>query len=402
MTGRTAFALALIALVPALLPFSRAAELPILLGALIGVYALLRDGKRLWNDASARTIGLALGLYSLAALISAVDAVQNEKSWATAIASVRLPLYAIGVRWLLLDSTFGRWVSLIAALPVAAWVLDGAAQALTGYSIGGPLEADRLSGIFGADDLKLGPLLPALAPLLLWPLLDGCLAQPTARRIAVLLGSYLLLTLVVLLAGARAGWISFVLVSALIGLRLLRYSPRLAIGLVAGALAVVPTIGIVAYQQSEHFRARVDRTLEFRSGNADVALAGRLPIWQTAAKMIRAHPINGVGVRSFRFAYPAFAAPDDPWVDPTGTFGASHAHQIVLELLTETGVIGLGCWLTAAWLIWRQRRLAPPGVAAALLVLTFPLNTHLAFYSSFMGIVLAWLVTLLGTRRDAP
>ena len=27
-------------------------------------------------------------------------------------------------------------------------------------------------------------------------------------------------------------------------------------------------------------------------------------------------------------------------------------------------------------------------------MLTFPLNTHLAFYSAFMGIVLAWLLTL--------
>ncbi len=400
MTQRNAFALALLALVPLLLPFSRAAELPILLGALTGIYALARDHRRLWNDSVSRALGLALGLYSLAALISAIDAIDAEKSWTTAIASLRLLLYAIGVRWLLLEAPVHyRWVSLAAALPVAAWVLDGTAQALTGYSIGGPLDADRLSGIFGADDLKLGPLLPALAPLLLWPLFDRCLAAPSIKTVAFLLGAYLLLTLVVLLAGSRAGWISFALVSGLLGLRVIERSPRLALGIAAVTITVVALIGSVAYQQSEHFRARVDRTLEFRTGNADHALAGRLPIWRTAGAMIAAHPLNGVGVRSFRFAYPDFAAADDPWVDPSGTHGAAHAHQILLELLSETGVVGLCCWLLAGWWLWRLRRGALPGAAAALLVLTFPLNTHLAFYSSFMGIVLAWLVALMGVRE---
>lgn len=399
MISRDAFALALIALVPLLLPFSRMAELPIMLGALVGVYALVQNGRQLWNDAPARALGFALGLYSFAALISAIDAVDPEKSWTTAIASLRLGLYALAVRWLLMGARSHRLMALAAALPIALWTLDGAAQALTGYSLGGPLDADRLSGIFGADDLKLGPLLPALAPLLLWPLLDRCIAAPTAGRIAFLMSVYLLLALVVLLAGARAGWVSFALATMLMALRLAQHSMRLTVWIAAGALVVVGAISGIAYQQSEHFRARVDRTLEFRSGNADHALAGRLPIWRTAGAMIAAHPVNGVGVRSFRFAYPDFAATDDPWVDPSGTHGAAHAHQILLELLSETGVIGLCCWLLAGWSLWRLRRGALPGAAAALLVLTFPLNTHLAFYSSFMGIVLAWLVALQGVRE---
>ena len=115
--------------------------------------------------------------------------------------------------------------------------------------------------------------------------------------------------------------------------------------------------------------------------------------------MARAHPINGVGVRSFRHAYPTYAGPGDPWVDPVQHTGAAHAHQIVLELVTETGVIGLALWLIAATILWRCAR-ASRGSAAAqapwisLAVLVFPFNTHLAFYSSFLAIVLTWLLTL--------
>jgi O-antigen ligase len=394
-------AVALIALVPLLLPFSRSVELPILIGAVFGLYGCWTDRRRLLADPAAQTIALALGAYTLAALLSAIDAVEPQKSWQTALSSLRLLLYALGIRWLTLQSTpSAPAMVLAAALPIGLWALDATAQALTGYSLGGSLDADRLSGIFGADDLKLGPLLPALSPLLLWPLLTGALRVPSGVRIGALIGSYLLLAVVILLAGARAGWVSFALVTLLMLVQIARHDWRLAAVLSVAATAAVLTIGGVAYTQSETFRARVDRTLEFKDGDADTALAGRLPIWRTAIAMASAHPVNGVGVRSFRFAYPMHAAPGDPWVDPSGERGAAHAHQIVLELLTETGSIGLALWLTAAVLLWRARRRAHPGAAEALFVLCFPLNTHLAFYSAFMGIVLAWLIALYGLGEE--
>src|SRR6185437_7465752 len=74
--------------------------------------------------------------------------------------------------------------------------------------------------------------------------------------------------------------------------------------------------------------------------------------------------------------------------------GACHAHQIVLEILTETGGIGLALWLAAVVLAWRTwqrvgavaRERAFP-VTLALGVMLFPLNTHLAFYSAWWGLL---------------
>src|SRR5690606_35020869 len=132
---------------------------------------------------------------------------------------------------------------------------------------------------------------------------------------------------------ARTGWI--VLAVAIVLVLWQHY------GLRRGSLALLPVLalaldaGLVAHEASPLFAERVDRTAAALAGDPaaiDHALAGRLPIWRTALAIGVAHPLNGVGVRAFRQAYPAHAAPDDPWVDPATGIGALHAHQLVLEL----------------------------------------------------------------------
>jgi O-antigen ligase len=104
-------------------------------------------------------------------------------------------------------------------------------------------------------------------------------------------------------------------------------------------------------------------------------------------------------VRAFRHAYPAYAPADDPWVDAEQGIGALHAHQLVLELMSETGVFGLLCWIIGAcyafhaWSVAnvaaRERAAAP---AIALFATLFPFNTHYAVYSSFWSLLLALLL----------
>jgi O-antigen ligase len=143
----------------------------------------------------------------------------------------------------------------------------------------------------------------------------------------------------------------------------------------------------------------------------DIALSGRARIWQAAGCMIGEHPINGVGVRNFRDVFPQ--CDPTPTVAPAWGHGpALHAHQIVLEILAETGVIGLLLWLAGAALAWRAWRYATPDARdrarpamLALAVTVFPLNTHLAFYSTFWGGLALLLAALysgsLLARHDA-
>jgi hypothetical protein len=73
----------------------------------------------------------------------------------------------------------------------------------------------------------------------------------------------------------------------------------------------------------------------------------------------------------------------------------------VPEVPSETGVSGLMLWLAGAGFAlraWRradaaarERALAP---GLALVAMCFPLNTHLAFYSAWWGLLFWWLLAL--------
>ncbi|MCB1577047.1 MAG: O-antigen ligase family protein, partial [Xanthomonadales bacterium] len=176
-------------------------------------------------------------------------------------------------------------------------------------------------------------------------------------------------------------------------------------------LGVVLSIA-AAWRGSAGFDARIELSLLALQGTPaaiDNASAGRLSIWQTAYAMIRAHPLTGVGARGFRYDYAAHAAPGDRFVDARTGVGASHAHQIVLEVLTETGLVGFLFWTLGASVAIRTWRRAAPAQRArafapglALIAMCFPLNTHLAFYSAWWGLFFWWLLALFCAGLASP
>jgi O-antigen ligase len=263
------------------------------------------------------------------------------------------------------------------------------------------LTSDRISGVFGDGNLKLGPVLAVMAP---FALIEAYTRYGV--RIAALV--WLLLATAVLLAGARAGWVVYALITIVLiwgwAGTARRRALWLALPLLTGAVLV-----FASYRLNEPFRARVDRTWQLTQGDAaavDHALAGRLPIWRTAWHMGQAHAINGVGVRGFRYAYAAYAAPDDGWVNASTGQGALHPHHIALEVFAETGIIGLLAWgfgAVFAWRVYRRKRADAPyaqAPALALLAMSFPLNTHLAFYSAFWGLLFWWLIAVFCANLD--
>ncbi|MCX7034778.1 MAG: O-antigen ligase family protein [Arenimonas sp.] len=394
----------------ALWPLVGPAELVLSLGALVALAVLaihrFRGGMALLSRESWALTTVLFASYWLPELLSSPDAVNGRRALRESLLDLRyLPflwLVAIAVA-----NERGRRLTFagIATLAVL-WTVDGLAQALTGWSLGGYASADRLSGVFGADNLKLGLVLASLAP---FPL------KFAAKRLGM--AGWLMMAaalgLVVLLAGARASWVTLTLVLAISGWQ--QFGSKRAIALLGiGGLMVFA----LSMAFSDKFQDRVERTgaaLDGGSEGLNFALSGRLSIWRTAVDMAVANPVNGVGVRGFRDAYATYAAKDDPWLADVKHGAGYHAHQIVLEVLSETGVIGLLLWLGGAALAWRAWRFASPegrerarAPALALLVTVFPFNTHLAFYSTFWGgltLLLAALFagSLLSDRRaDAP
>jgi len=392
----------------ALWPLPGPAEAVLSLGAVVALAVLaihrFRGSQALLSrEAWALTSVLWLS-YWLPELVSSVGAVNGSRALRESLLDLRyLPFLWLVAMAVANDRgrrlTFGG-IAVIAG----AWLLDALVQATTGWSLGGPATADRLSGIFGAGNLKLGLVMAALAP---FPLTSAAHRFGLAGWALTALA----LVVVVLLAGARASWVMLALVLVFSGWQ--QFGSKRALLVLGLGGAAVFALALVL---SDNFKDRVERTEGLLTGDTeevDFALSGRLPIWKTAVKMALANPVNGVGVRGFRDAYATYADEDDPWL--TDRHGAGyHAHQIVLEVLSETGFIGLFFWIGGVALAWRAWRFATPAArvragapALALFVVVFPLNTHLAFYSTFWGgltLLLAALYagSLLAVQRPDP
>ncbi|OWQ55909.1 hypothetical protein CEE60_03650 [Stenotrophomonas maltophilia] len=389
----------------ALWPLPGIAEGVLVLGALYAAVRMvqlrLQGNQRLLSSpAWALTSILFLG-YWLPQAFSAFDAIDPGTAWRKTAAGLRyLPfmwLVAIAVatpqrRALTLGGLAvitGLWTvdalaqAIIGSSP-SFWSMDQLKWAFSGHGLCSPQEmaaADRLSGVLGPCNLKFGQVLASLSPFLLFA---------AARRASILGWSLVAAAVgvVLVLAGSRAAWLTYALVLVFSGWRLIGVRGLLACVAVGAVAAVVLTVSV---PQVGDRVARTAMAWEGENDGVNQALSGRAQIWAAATCMIQEHPINGVGARGFRDAYPA-CNPDPAAQEVWGDGPALHAHQIVLEILAETGLLGLLLWLAAVAQAWRAWRFAPPEARErarpamlALAVTVFPFNTHLAFYSTFWG-----------------
>ena len=315
----------------------------------------------------------------------------------------------------------GRRITFIGmAIIVGVWTLDALVQAMSGTSLlftgldsaklalshkhmcdAADMEcANRLSGVFGPCNCKLGQVTASLSPFALY-----AAARWSGRVgwgvVAALIG------VVIVLIGSRGSWVTYAVVLALSGWRLLGWKRLLGV-FAFGALALAVMTATVP-----QVRERIDRTAHALSASGqgvDSALSGRGRIWGAALCMVREHPVNGVGAQAFDKAFPA-CDPAQGEVAAWGNQPAHHAHQIVLEILSETGGFGLLLWLSGVALAWRAWRFADENAREdarpamlALAATVFPFNTHLAFYSTFWGgltLLLAALYAGSLLSRDA-
>lgn len=398
----------------ALWPLHGIAEVVLVLGALTGLFTLLasrfRGGTRLLSGpawALASVLFAAYWLPEVVSLPGAVDTLQVLRKlaadlcylpflWvaASAVASDHgRRIVFTGVAWIALLWTGDALVEVVSGRSPLFWLLDHGRLQLLGEGLCtsvAHIPPDRLGGVLGPCNLKLGIVLACLSPFAL-EVARRKFGKPGWLVTALAMG------VVVVLAGARAAWLTYALVLAGSGWRVLggRWLALLLAGCVLAVVTAVPV--------SPQLQQRVLRSEQAMAGDAqhlDVALSGRVRVWSAALCMLRTHPLTGVGVRGFREAFPS-CDPQPEQMPVWGDGAALHAHQWVLEVLSETGVLGVLLWLAGialAWRAWRYadadaRRRAHPAMLA-LAVSLFPLNTHLAVYSTFWGSVVLLLAAL--------
>jgi ADP-heptose:LPS heptosyltransferase/O-antigen ligase len=367
-------------------------NLPVAIMALIGLARCIRKGKTLFSDLLIRNytlLFLALWIPMLVSLVDAVDLGHSAKSVFPYLRFLFMGIYILDERHhslrfpLLQRMTF--WIATF-------WAIDAVLQYATGQNLlGYPYEQGHITGMFYPDN-TITHILAALSPLYF----------DSVRRYSVKNPAFWALILpllaVVLLGGRRAAWIMLALGVCGYLYFVVRYtdiwkSARRHLLLIG--FACLTMLALIVYINPS-LQNRIETTAGLFSLDyelADQATARRLPIWETSLEIIQDHWINGIGPRGFRHVYQQYSTEDNYFHE----IGTTHPHLLLLEVLTETGLIGLAGLMLFALRFWRffivQARLQPvyPTVLSVAIVL-FPLTSSLAFYGSYWSTVIWWFL----------
>jgi len=142
------------------------------------------------------------------------------------------------------------------------------------------------------------------------------------------------LTVVIALRSKRAALITGLLIFLLLS------------GIILGAIGAMPSAVIERFQGVQDWTLFL-RPVELRSirvTGENFALVERMAHWWAAYAMWVHHPFTGVGVGNYPIAYETYRMPG--WKSALG-----HAHNMLLNVLAETGLIGLTAYLFLwAWI----------------------------------------------------
>ena len=353
---------------------------------------------------------LCIWLPMLASLPDAVNPVESIRKTASFCIYFLAGIYVVGayLRFRDLD-----WIMVGTAAICIFWALDALWQFQTGADWFGVTyqEGTRLPGAFYTG--RIGYVLASFAPLVFET------ARRASRRLwwcpVVLLVPYLM---TILLSGSRASWCALAVATAGYLLFLVRWSDRRPSGwrrwnpgTIAAVLAPVVLTGALAAYAWPGGAERIWTTVEPRvesltglwSGERELferAVSWRLSIWETAMNMWSEHWLNGVGPRGFRYAYLEHNPERDYYLLRDGSYGAAKTpHLQLLEIATETGVIGLLGYVVLAMAFFaRLRRLERDSFtsvypyALTLIVALAPFPGHLGFYGALSAGVIWWMV----------
>jgi len=389
-----------------LLPVEPWFNAPLLVMALVGVYLVFKLRQRLVLLREFRLFSCLFLCIWLPMLIATIDAVNfTESARKTASFLVAYPL-GVFVLWSTCSETVLRRLMLGLFAVLSVWLVDALVQLGLGRGLFGyPYDTVRLSGVF-YPKFTLGVVLATLSPLYFDVVRRLC------RRTGWAALALLPFVLIIVLSGSRSSWSIFFFATVGYLFYLWKWSgsslpsARIAVRCLAVVLLIGLATSLLFPSMTDTVKSvasnRFDRTVQLFAGDResiDKALARRLSLWETAANIVEVHWLNGIGPRGYRYVYPDFAPDHDFFQKGALKGNPTHPHQVVLEIATETGLIGVVGYLMFIVLVLKKLRglgtahLTIVFPAALALVLSiFPLNVHKAFYGNMSSSLMWWLL----------
>ena len=359
----------------------------------VSLLTLITNREAVLSTQGMKKAAMLFACIALPGLISLLFSVNLDRGIS---AVFRFGAYALAA-WVVLsvkieEGDAKRIMSFLGILLVA-WAVDGFVQLLTGVSLlGDPLVELGEEGaiVTGSLQLGYGATLAILSPFFLEALRRaggmgvGILSLPVYAAI-VMSGHQ---SSAVLALIGLAGWTMLALRNKEVGAK------RQVTGFVISAI-----IGLLLGVYLSVVTGQVSTLAEAPARYQSFLYQSQL--WELSWQTFTDHWLTGVGMRGFG----TYALATDGSTIP-GLAETWHSHLTILEVISETGLVGLiGYGLLLRWL-WGyvqddRMHVAVAGLTALLAV--FPLGTAVGMYSYIGGNLIFLTFTLLiALDRDCP
>lgn len=395
LSGRRPLALALAVLVGAmplwLMAGTAPADIAVSLSAILFLWHSVEQRDFTWARRPWLAVGIAVWAYLVASSAFAADvseALRRALPWG------RFLLFAAVAGLLFAESPALRRITLILLSVMVLFVAgDTLLQFRTGEDLfGQEVVRGRLTGPL--SKLIVGTFLVYLSqPFLAFALRSvGAAGRTWPRRLLAAAG-IVVVCAAVTVSGERMALLLFLFALAVTAVLVVRPWKALAavatlgLALPAGLLIANPAL----LQRQASTLAEADRI--------ESSIYGR--IWAAAWDVFLSNPLVGVGLRNFRSTCAQHLA----GAEAEAVCGNLHPHQMWLEWLVETGLLGtLGMTLMFAlllgaalrrWRLWRWEPLMMGGFVAVLIKL-WPVATAGSFFTNRNATIFWFTAALLG------
>lgn len=261
---------------------------------------------------------------------------------APAITELRVMILEPAIFYLVLRSlpdartTISRLIGALLAAALAVSLI-GLIMMLSGKAIitaeGG---ISRLAGVYGSPN-NLGLFLGRCLPFALAYALIPVSAQQRWASVGILLICSLALLL------TQSAGALFIGVPAAVATVLLLHFKRRARWLIIAGLGIGLVVFLIALGSP-----RFSRILDFSSGTNFF----RIRAWQSTIHMLQDHPLTGLGLDQFLYAFRGHYILPDAWQEPN----LSHPHNILLDFWVRLGVAGVALLVGMQWAFWKRLR----------------------------------------------